>query len=257
MSADMFTMPSAAAPPAAPPVPVPLLEGQALSEWVRETLWTASADRPRSRQAAIGPSELGLACSREIAYKLAGTAPVNFGIDPMPSMVGTAMHAHMAEIFSAARPVGRYLVEHRVTYRGVSGTLDLYDRRTATLLDWKFPKRAKVRRVLADGPPRQYRWQMQVYAAGLVAAGETPARIAVVYIPVDGALTDIATWMFPIVPAEADEAVDRQDTVRAQLLEAGAPGQVTANPSRLCPWCPYHRPQWSGDLAVACPGETS
>lgn len=254
VTTDMFVAPQ---PPGAEPIPAnpSLLEGTPFAGWVRETLWTATHDLPRSRQTTIGPSQLGLSCSRQIAFQVAGVTPVNFSIDPLPSMVGTAMHAFVASVFAGLRPPGRYLVEQRVTYQGVSGTLDLYDRRTGTVFDWKFPKLAKLRRVLSEGPPRHYQWQLQTYAAGLAAQGEKPTRLAVVYIPVDGALTDITAWVYPVVTAEADQAVDRLATVRTQLGNTAHPGAVPAQPSRLCPWCPYHRPQWTGDLDVACPGE--
>jgi hypothetical protein len=232
-----------------------LVEGAPVAGWVREMLWTAAHDLPRARQTSIGPSQLGLACSRQIAYQIAGTVPVNFDVDPLPSMVGTAMHAFLASVFAGLRPRGRYLVEHPVTYAGVSGTLDLYDRRTGTVIDWKFPKLAKVRRTLSDGPPRHYQWQLQTYAAGLIAAGETPVRLAVVYIPIDGALSDVTAWTYPVTPTSADEAVDRLSTVRTQLGNTAHPGAVPAQPSRLCPWCPFHRPKWTGDLDIACPGE--
>ena len=256
MSPELFVPPAAAQSPLPKPTAAEALEGESLAAWVRETVWTAEADRPRSRQRAVGPSELGLACSREIAYKLAGTDPVNHGIDPMRSLVGQAVHGHLAETFRQLRPVGRYLVEHPVSYEGVAGTLDLYDRRTRTLIDWKTSRTAKIRRTAVDGPPRHYRWQSQVYAAGLLAQGETPTRCAVVYIPTDGELADVMAWIYPINADEADDAVARLTAVRERLdIVSNNPGAVDAQPSRLCPWCPYHRPEWTGDLAVACPGE--
>ncbi len=251
----LFVPPDAVSSPLPQHTAAEALEGETLAAWVRETIWSAEADRPRSRQRAVGPSELGLSCSREIAYKLAGTAPVNHGIDPMPSLVGQSVHAHLAETFRSLRPIGRYLVEHLVTYDGISGTLDLYDRRTRTVIDWKTTRTTKIRRAAVDGPPRHYRWQSQVYAAGLREQGEAPARCAVVYIPTDGQLADVMAWIFPVTPADAIEAVSRLRTVEDQLAAAGNPGGVAAQPSRLCPWCPYHRPEWTGDLAFACPGE--
>lgn len=252
---DLFGGPSHDVVPEA--VPVTAIEGQPYSLLIQGVLWNASDSHPRSRQAEIGPSQLGLSCSRQIAYQLADTAPVNFDIDPMPSLVGTAMHAWMSDQFRQRAPAGRFLVEHRVTYRGVSGTLDLYDRRSRTLYDWKFPKLAKARRARTDGAPRHYWWQLQTYAAGLQLAGETPARVVVAYMPVDGRLDDVTALAQPVDRAQADDAIDRLETLRQQLAAAEQPGAVPAQPSRLCPWCPYHRPGWAGDLNVACPGDTT
>jgi hypothetical protein len=237
---------------------VPLAAGAGLAEWVADVVWTAEQNAPRSQQRAVGPSELGMGCSRQIAYRLAGTVPVNMTVDPLAAVVGRAMHTWMAQLFAALGPPGRYLVEHAITFRGVPGTLDLYDRRNRTVIDWKFPRKAKVNRMRASGPPRHYIWQGQVYAAGLAAAGEAPVRIAVVYLPVDGTLADALAFAWPVAPLVAEEAVDRLDTVAGQLGNdaEGHPGQVPAQPSRLCPWCPYHRPQWTGDTDVACPADT-
>lgn len=236
---------------------IPLAAGAGLAARVAEVIWSADQNAPRSRQREVGPSELGIGCSRQIAYKLAGTDPVNMTIDPLAAIVGTAMHTWMATTFRSLGPPGRYLVEHKISFRGVPGTLDLYDRRDRTVIDWKFPRRAKANRMRAGGPPRHYVWQGQTYAAGLVEQGETPERIAVVYIPVDGTLDDAFAFVWPVEPNVAAEAADRLDTVRTQWGNdaEGHPGQVPAQPSRLCPWCPFHRPKWAGDLDVACPGE--
>lgn len=250
-----FVAPYNGPAPVEPPSPA-LVEGDAVAAWVTDAMWTASAATPRSLQPNVGPSELGLLCSRQIAFRLAGAVPVNMGVDPLPSVAGTAMHAWMAQAFTAMRPPGRYLVEHPVEYRGIRGTLDLYDRRRRLVCDWKFPKLAKAKRLRSQGPPRHYRWQLQTYAAGLIAEGEYPERCAIVFIPIDGALSDAFAFAFGVDTSEADEAVDRLGTVNEQLLAAGhAPGQVPHQPSRLCPWCPYHRPKWTGDLNTACPGE--
>jgi hypothetical protein len=230
--------------------------GEATAEWARDIIWTASADAPRSQQASIGPSELGLACTRQLAFRLTGTAPTNMTIDPLASIAGTAMHAWMAQTFRALRPPGRFLVEHSITYSGVGGTLDLYDRHRQMVVDWKFPKLAKSKRMRAEGPPVHYRWQIQTYAAGLAVQGEQPLHNAIVVVPIDGKLEDIFAWAFPVDRAEADEAIDRLKTSRQQLEEVdGQPGKVAKQPSRLCPWCPYFRISWNGNPDLACCGE--
>lgn len=239
----------------AEPIPSALLAGRVIAQATAEAIWTAAASAPRTLQPEIGPSELGLHCSRQIAYRLAGAGPVNMSIDPVPSVTGTAMHAWLSGVYRSMQPPGRYLVDHSINYRGVRGTLDLYDRRTLLVVDWKFPRKAKARRMRIDGPPRHYRWQLQTYAAGLSAAGESPAQCAVVFVPTDGTLADVFAWQFPVDGREADEALERLDTVRSLLDCGGTPAGVPAQPSRLCPWCPYHRPQ-SADLDVACPGES-
>lgn len=236
--------------------------GSGLAAWIREVVWTAEQNSPRTRQREIGPSELGLACSRQIAYRIAGTVPTNVDVDPLAAIAGTAMHAWMAATFTRLNLPGRYLVEHPVQFRNIKGTLDLYDRRTRTVIDWKFPRKAKANRMRAEGPPRHYLWQGQTYAQGLIAEGETPEQVAVAYIPIDGKLADIYAFAYPVDEVIALQAVERLNAVAQQTtpMEHGIlldprPGDVQAQPSRLCPWCPFHRPQWSGDLNLACPGQ--
>jgi hypothetical protein len=67
-----------------------------------------SANRPRSLQRRIGPSEVGSPCTRRLGYKLAGVEPVNTsGGDPWASFVGTATHAELEQVFKPASPAGR------------------------------------------------------------------------------------------------------------------------------------------------------
>jgi hypothetical protein len=66
-----------------------------------------SANRPRSLQRRIGPSEVGSPCTRSLGYKLAGVEPVNTGGgDPWASFVGTATHAELEAGVQAAPSEG-------------------------------------------------------------------------------------------------------------------------------------------------------
>nr|WP_237418441.1 PD-(D/E)XK nuclease family protein [Actinomadura rayongensis] len=141
---------------------------------------------------------------------------------------------------------GRFLVEHRVSYRGVSGTADLYDRRERLAVDWKTTKKAKIRALRRSGAaPRNYVTQLQTYGAGLAAAGESPERVALVWLPVDGTLSDVHAWVTPYDRAVADAAIDRLESLRGLT-----PAAVAASPSRLCEWCDWYQPG-GGD---GCPG---
>jgi hypothetical protein len=220
-----------------------------LGEWLEELIWSRAARAPRSLQRTPGPSSLGTVCDRQLAYTMAGTAPVNHGADPWASIVGTAVHAWMADLFTALDGgAGRYLVEHAVSYREIGGTLDLFDRRRRLLIDWKTTKLARLAQIRRLGPPESHVIQSQVYAAGLAEAGERPERAALVYLPVDGRLRDLYVWSAPVTPAVADSAL-----ARAEALRAVAPAEATPAPSRLCPWCDHYSPT-AIDLNQTCPG---
>jgi hypothetical protein len=93
--------------------------------------------RPRSKQVYIGPSEIGHACTRRIAYKLLDWDKANEipGGGNWAAQVGTAIHAHLAEIFGKLED---YEVEQKVTIRSnLTGTVDLFDKRRGIVMDWK------------------------------------------------------------------------------------------------------------------------
>ncbi len=91
---------------------------------------------PRSKQVSIGPSEIGHECLRRLAYKLIDIPKVNEGSNGnWAAQVGTAIHAHLAEIFAK---IDGFQVEQKVQIRGgLSGTVDLYDEVRGIVMDWK------------------------------------------------------------------------------------------------------------------------
>lgn len=261
-------MTSNAVIPAPAPAPAPVLDADragpsaddmramTTAERVREDIAIASALAPRSVQARIGPSELGVACDRALAYRLAGTAPTGQSkSDPLAPLIGTGVHLAMADCYRRlAGRSGRYLIEHPVTYRGVSGSVDLYDRRHAVAIDWKSTTKAKIRRVAHDGPPWRYVVQAMTYAAGLIAAGEAVDHVAIVYVPVDGQLADMHVIARPFDRSIADAAIDRYETVARQAAEHG-PAALGVRTSNLCVWCDYYRPDRDAD-GHGCPGDS-
>lgn len=223
------------------PIPVNLVALQ-LGTWLRELIYEGAATMPRSQQRAIGMSEVGGQCERQIAYKIAGTTPTRFDDDPMVTMFGTGVHLVLADMFRRIdNGRGRWLVEHSVEYEGIPGSADLFDRRRGLLIDWKSTAKAKIKRIAKEGPTRQYIVQAQLYAQALIAAGEDVRQIAIVYIPRDGSLDDILVYPLAIDKPVADQAVARIKAIKSQL-ESKNVGSITATPSSLCGWCDYCQP---------------
>jgi hypothetical protein len=225
------------------------------SEWVRDKLFTISATSPRARQAALGPSEIGQACQRRLAYRIAGTPIVNTP-DPLKAMFGTGFHAVAADGLTRLAEVegatARYLIEARVSYRGVAGNVDLYDRFTRRMTDYKTTALRRIQQYQRDGVPVNYAVQGHIYAQGLIAAGEDVATIAFTFVPRDAELRDVWTWVTTPDQRKADEAIDRYENIRDRTAHDG-PGALDAYPTNLCPWCPNYQPN-ATDLTVACPG---
>lgn len=239
--------------------PEPDPEAYALETALRSLVALGASMHPRTKQRAVGMSEIGRACARRLAYKMGDTAPVNLS-DPLRALVGAGVHAVMAETFRRLDGgSGRFLVESPVLYRGVPGTLDLFDRLTGTVVDWKTTLRAKIGRLRVDGPSAEYQTQIQMYAAALTAQGEDVRAVALVFVPVDSVLTDLYAWRAAPDLARADAAVDRLHGLHAAELESAdgrfpRPSQVDASPGPLCKWCDYHNPR-STDTDHSCKGE--
>jgi hypothetical protein len=222
------------------------------SEFARDRLVTIDGTRARSLQTTIGPSDVGQPCARRLAYKVVGARPVNFR-DPLTAMFGTGMHEVIAEgIDRLEGMTNRYLIEHRVSYRGIAGSVDIYDRFTKRTTDWKTAAKARIRQYQRDGVPKDYLTQLNIYAQGLIEQGEQVDVIALTFIPRDGKLTDIWSWAESPNKSLADEAIDRFEAIRARALLVG-PAEVEATPTVFCGWCPFHRKN-ATDLTVACPG---
>lgn len=234
-----------------------LLPGELL-----DIITDAITNNPRSRQIAIGPSELGTPCPRRLAYRMAGTSKVNDRPGWKPT-VGTAVHAHLADIFTAAgggRDRSRWLVETRVSVgevggQEVVGSADLFDIITGTVIDFKIVGTASLRAKKATNDPgRQYQTQLHLYGAGFARRGLPVNRVAILALPQNGELGEHWWWAEPYDAQVAADALARADTIAA-LVAAGGLAAAAALPTAdaFCTYCPWYRPG-STDLTQACPG---
>jgi hypothetical protein len=220
-----------------------------ISLWFAEVMVGAELARPRSQQVAIGPSELGNKCDRALMFKLSGADRVNFP-DPLKASVGTGFHELVAGVL---RGNPRYLIEHPVTFQGVSGHVDIYDRWYGRVIDLKTTSMSKIKRVKHHGVSDTHRTQIQVYGAGMLEAGYVVKSLALVYIPTDGTLADVYTATLPVDGVHAAEAVQRLASLRNSSL---TPDQLPAVVTPLCGWCAFHRPNTPLD-SRGCPGGTA
>lgn len=256
----------------------------------------AIVNHPRSQQKRIGPSEIGEACDRRIAYKVAGVPEARTMPPGWRPTVGTAVHAWLEEAFAehnmAARQdngASRFLIEQRINAgpmagEDLTGSTDLYDRVTATSIDWKIigpssHKRLKTDLNVGRGPKRAYRVQLHTYGYGFTRRGLPVDRVMLVALPAAGELDDALMWTEPFDPSVAVQAMARVDRIHAltqhlggaawtvtngQLRAVGA-GQYATNDGddapaigtdadgcRFCPWLVSN----STDLPRACPGAT-
>ena len=226
------------------------------------TIETAIRHHPRSLQKAIGPSEIGADCMRRLAYKI-------LGIDERPcapnwkATIGTAVHAWLEGIFDVddgGSNIKRWYTETRVDVGEIpglghiTGSCDLYDRMTGTVLDHKVVGPAQLRKYRVNGPSAQYRTQAHLYGRGWVRAGLPATHVAICFLPRNGELNEAYLWHEPYDEQVALDGLNRLAGVAALAARMGTdmlPLMPTAD--QYCVTCPFHRPG-SNDLAGGCPG---
>ncbi len=172
------------------------------------------ADRaPRSVQAHLGPSELGIRCDRQVIGKMVGpvfpgTKKTNHISDKWPATIGTAVHAWLAQALTdenARIGAERFLAELRVApVLQHPGTTDFYDRMTATIGDWKVLGPTSMAKIRSPaGPPRVYRVQLLLYWLGCLNAGLPARRIALIALPRTAPTLD-SMYVWEHVPGPED-----------------------------------------------------
>lgn len=225
------------------------------------------ASRPRSLQKHLGPSEIGSPCDRQLAYKLAGAEEVNQVADPWFPIIGTAVHALMADAVAwyngylgrAANP--RFLAERRVYADAeddgysTSGSSDVYDVDFARVVDWKIVGVTTMRKVEAGNTPLekvglQYAVQGMTYGKGWEQAGYPVKSVLIAFLPRSNFLNKMKLVELPYDRSLADEAqarVARLDSLRQFL----SPEQFPAGGCTV--WCPFYVPKVPLG-SKSCPG---
>lgn len=222
--------------------------------------WT-DANSARSVQTTIGPSELGSLCDRRIAYRLAGTPEANWWADPLPAIVGTAVHTWLEDAvtrFQKVHFMDRWLTEITVQPDTlVKGHCDLYDKDLQAVIDWKTVSPTKLKAWKTGGPPEHYKDQVNLYGRGLVNAGYPVAKVILVAVPRSGWLKDMQIWVDDYRPERAQAALDRMYSIANVMIKAGDDlsfEEINSAPSGECAFCPWYR-GGSGKAGMSgCPG---
>jgi len=225
------------------------------TEILRQELIAMIRDRdhatPRHLQKELGPSEVAHPCLRKLAFGLLDVPRANTYYDPLPSIIGTAVHTWLQSAAAYANgQLGRerWLTETRVQVApGLSGSADLYDRDTQTVVDWKVPGKNRFDMYRKTMSPI-YRVQTQLYGRGFIRAGFPVKQVGVCLVPRGNGLDTTHLWLEPYDPKVADEAVARREQVLGMLDE----WQIETHPARFswfaksgpdCLFCKYFRPR--------------
>ena len=238
----------------------PVPAAKSLEQRIAAIIKSSDANKPRSRQLNIGPSEIGDACVRKLAYKMMDTPKINTVTDPWPAISGTAIHSWLADAFGETSE-GNWLIEHRVTARpGLTGTVDLFDVDNGIVIDHKCVGAASMKARKLDGPTKQQLIQLSIYAYGLKQAGYDVKQIALAFYPLGGMLSGLHVWIRDYDEQIAIDAMQRLDDTISLLVMLDPEENpqhwnlIPFEASRLCHYCPWYTPE-NNDLPKGCAGK--
>lgn len=216
---------------------------------------------PRQRQVALGPSNVSHPCMRKMAYGMMAAPRANPEYDPLPSIIGTAVHTWLESACRHANETlgrERWIPESRVQVaEGLSGTSDVYDCDTQTVIDWKTSGYTRFATYKKDPGP-VFRLQVQLYGLGFERAGLPVKNVALAFLPRAGQLSRMHLWKALYDRDAALAGLAKRDAVMEMVDEL----QVEQFPERYaqiptepydCFFCPWFHPRpWS---AMQCAGD--
>lgn len=230
-----------------------------------EMILYGDANDARSLQLEIGPSEVGHPCPRRLAYRLAGTPGVNTHNDPWPAIVGTAIHAWLAETvdFWNRTHGTRWLYEQEIKFPEFDGKGhgDLY--KDETVIDWKSSNKDLISKYQKTGVPQSYRSQVHLYGYGYRRQGLPVRDVALVFVPRAGFIKNMWVWREPYNEQLALASIQRLYRIAEVAVNVGVLtdptkfGQIPAAPDDTCGMCLWFNPHLPPEQEASdkgCPG---
>lgn len=243
---------------------------------LRQVLIDYEANRPRSMQKALGPSELGTPCQQQIARKLLGAPRRPITAPTWAPFQGTAVHASMEEVvgwWNTQLGRQRWLAEDRLQVDPglpgidpIEGNGDAYDLDHQMVVDWKHVGKTALNKLCTakrlGKPPKEqvsqeYRIQAHLYGLGHAKKGRPVKYVRLVLLARDYDYDRSDEWTEAYNPDIAFWAIDRYFATH-ELIEAldvaRQPENIVHVPSapspEACHWCVFRRPgepsSWDG-----------
>lgn len=255
------------------PLPIGFYEGEGeegartATQVYLDAIVDAIMNSERSLQKEVGPSEIGSPCTRLLGYKLLGI-PERPRVPAWKAFVGTGGHLALEDVFDRYNlrnaPLlngqERFYIETRVNVGevngvAITGSCDLYDRVTGTVVDHKFPGPSMLEGYRKKGPGQQYRAQAHLYGRGWIRAGLPVTRVMIAFLPRHGELADAYIWSEPYDEQVALNALQRLAGVDHAVKALGSAAlQLLPTTSHYCHSCSYFAAK-STDLERGCPGD--
>ena len=239
-----------------------------LKQQLTEIIWWYDGENPRSKQQAIGPSEIGEPCDRRIGYRLADIEPINTRADPWAGIVGTALHSWLEKAVSSwcvAKGTDEWHTETTLFLNEfIEGHADLYNAKHLAVIDWKSASKDVIRTAQLHGPSVGYMIQTHLYGYMFEQAGKKVERVALVFLPRAGWLSDMYVWSAPYERSVAENALNRLYGIAQQVVDLDVLTEshrwelVDHHPGKGCGYCPWYVPRRDPERpadATGCSGK--
>ena len=204
-----------------------------------------AVNRPRAQQVEVGPSGIGVSCERQLGYRLLNIGKTRLqGAAPWMPQIGTAVHTYLETIFA---PLDRYMTETPVVIKykdlEIPGTVDLYDRETNTVIDFKLTGEAGINNARRGNTSAQYQVQVQLYAKGLQQAGFAVDNVAILFLPRNKELTDSVMWQSAYEPQIAEMYLNRYNLIKNVTAVNNVKALTMLDTADApCVWCDWYNP---------------
>ena len=207
-----------------------------LSNLLAKSLTAYDNSRDRSTQVEIGPSQIG-GCRRQVYHQLVGTPETNLNTEALAAILGTFIHAGIAEAIKREDPFGdNFLIEQEFAAGDLKGHVDLYIKDQKTIVDWKTTKLKSLRYF----PSAQQRMQVQIYGWLLSANGYEVENVALVAVPRDGEMAQIKTHVEIYDPEIAKQGLAWLADVKALALSSESPPAPEKDALFCVNYCSYY-----------------
>ncbi len=210
-----------------------------------ELLLRADWERPRSKQTALGMSDLG-GCRRRAGYQYHGYPPEKPS-GSVQAVMGTAVHDTADAALRRMRDQGLIpassVINEEVWFGGLLGHPDLYV--DGILRDIKtIGYDAQLANYKLNGPPKRHLWQVMTYAAALIVTDRPVHTVQLDYLVRDSGNSWL--WEAPFDYQAVREAMVWLDLIRQMPLEYLA--RDFAPDSAQCKHCPFFNRCWDGHV---------
>jgi hypothetical protein len=179
---------------------------------LKSALYDNDKTRERSMQTEIGASSV-YGCARQAWSIIHGKEKVNKNTESLAAIIGTAVHATIAEALKQANTFDDFLIEEEFKTPDLKGHVDLYIRSTKTIVDWK----TTTKKNMGKFPTEQQKMQVHLYGYLIEENGYPVETVSLVAIARDGWMKDVKVWEAPYSRKTALEGIQWVRDLQMQL----------------------------------------